>query len=67
MILIENKGLRLAEKLGTKLYNEGEKSTRYFLRITQRAEPDDFRELTDDAGNIILDQKGIEEEIVKLY
>ena len=29
--LIEVKGERLAEKLGTKWYNEGEKSTKYFL------------------------------------
>ena len=33
----------------------------------QRAAPDDFKELIDDAGNRILDEKGIEEEIVKFY
>ena len=32
-IFVDKKGQRLAEKLGTKWYNEGEKSTRYFLRI----------------------------------
>ena len=30
--LVEEKGKRLADKLGTKWYNEGEKSTRYFMR-----------------------------------
>ena len=35
-LLIEEKGERIAEKLGTKWYNEGEKSTKYFLRLLQR-------------------------------
>ena len=31
--LIEEKGSRLAEKLGTKWFNEGEKSSKYFFFI----------------------------------
>ena len=42
-LLIEEKGERLAEKLGSKWYNEGEKSTRYFLRLLNRSLPDDFK------------------------
>ena len=44
-LLIDKKGERLAEKLGTKWYNEGEKSTRYFLSLINRVTPDDFVEL----------------------
>ena len=66
-VLVEEKGQRLAEKLGTKWYNEGEKSTRYFLRILRRSSPDRFKELTGENGDILKDEKAIEEEIVTYY
>ena len=66
-ILIEEKGKRLAEKLGTKWYNEGEKSNRYFLRLLNRATPDDFESVRDSDGNIVTGKEGIENEIVTFY
>ena len=42
-LLIERKGKRLAEKLGMKWYNEGEKSNRYFMRLPNRTNPDHFK------------------------
>jgi len=65
--LIEAKGERLAEKLGTKWYNEGEKSTKYFLRLLNRAVPDDIRSLKDEEGNLITDPDKIESLIVNFY
>ena len=66
-ILVDKKGKRLAERLGTKWYNEGEKSTRYFLRLLNRATPDDFVELEKDTGEVVRGEESIEEEIVKYY
>ena len=65
--LIDLKGERLAEKLGTQWYNEGEKSTKYFLRILHRNMPDDFKELVTSDGDIVSDNQSIENEIVKFY
>ena len=65
-ILVEEKGKRLAHRLGTKWYNEGEKSSRYFLRLLQRSMPDNFKEIERD-GEIISTQVGIEAEIVNFY
>ena len=67
LIFIEEKGKRLAEKLGTKWYNEGEKSTRYFLRLLNRSIPDDFVELVSETGERLVDEQRIETEIVKFY
>ena len=64
--LINEKGERLAHKLGTKWYNEGEKSTRYFLRLLNRSLPDDFQSLIGVAGDI-TDPEAIEAEIVNFY
>ena len=66
-LFVEKKGQRLAEKLGTKWYNEGEKSTRYFLRILNRASPDNFKELKLLDGTISTDPATIEKEIVEFY
>ena len=66
-VLVEEKGRRLAEKLGTKWYNEGEKSTRYFLRLLNRSSPDDFTELENDNGEQIRGDDLIEAEIVNYY
>ena len=66
-LLIEEKGKRLAEKLGTKWYNEGEKSTKYFMRLLQRASPDDFKKLELENGIIISDSEGIKNEISTFY
>ena len=65
--LIESKGERLAEKLGTKWYNEGEKSTRYFLNLLKRKAPDALQVLTDREGNDIMSQELVENEVVKFY
>ena len=64
--LIETKGKRLAERLGTKWYNEGEKSTRYFLRLLNRAVPDDFKSVSSASGEV-TDPDQIEREIVHFY
>ena len=64
--IINIKGERLADKLGTKWYNEGEKSTRYFLRLLNRAVPDDFKTIRGQNGEI-SDPDLIEQEIVKFY
>ena len=66
-VLIEKKGKRLAEKLGTKWYNEGEKSTRYFMRLLNRANPDKFVSLEASDGSTITDEGKIEEEITNFY
>ena len=66
-LLVEEKGKKLAAKLGTKWYNEGEKSTRYFLRLLQRPLPDKFKVIKNSNGELVEDEKLIEEEIVKFY
>ena len=65
--LIEEKGSRLAEKLKTKWFNEGEKSNRYFLRLLNRAMPDDFKKLEGQDGRVIDDPNEVEKEIVNFY
>ena len=65
--LIEEKGSRLAEKLGTKWFNEGEKSSKYFLRLLNRALPDNFEVVQGENGEILNDPKDIEDAIVKFY
>ena len=65
--LVEEKGERLAEKLGTKWYNEGEKSTKYFLRLLNRASPDDFVSVEKSNGEKATSQEEIESEIVNFY
>ena len=67
LTLIETKGKRLADKLGTKWYNEGEKSTKYFLRLMNRSNPDKFVNLENDAGIQLTDEADIESEIVSFY
>ena len=64
--LISTKGERLAERLGTKWYNEGEKSTRYFLRLLNRATPDDFKSIAGANGEE-TNPTNIEREIVNFY
>ena len=66
-IMIDKKGQRLADKLGTKWYQEGEKSTRYFLRIMNRTCPDNFKELTLREGETTSDPEKIKQEIVRFY
>ena len=66
-VLIDRKGKRLAEKLGSKWYNEGEKSTRYFLRLLNRSMPDKFTELVNTQGELLQDSDRIEEEVVNFY
>ena len=66
-VLIDEKGKRLAEKLGSKWYNEGEKSTRYFLRILNRPNKEGFTELKASNGELIIGEKEIEEGIVGFY
>ena len=66
-VLIDEKGARLAERLGTKWHNEGEKSTKYFLRLLNRSSPDSFVSLSKDDGTELTDQDLIEKEIVEFY
>ena len=66
-VLIERKGKRLAEKLGTKWYNEGEKSTRYFLRLLKRTMPDDFKKIEKPDGTLVTESREIDKEIISYY
>ena len=66
-ILVERRGKYLAEKLGTKWYNEGEKSTRYFMRLLNRTNPDCFKKIEKDSGETVTDNEGIEREIIDYY
>ena len=66
-VLIEEKGVRLAEKLSTKWYNEGEKSTKYFMRLLNRPSPDQFGEMEKEDGTVLTESSEIEEEIVDFY
>ena len=66
-LLIDRKGKRLADKLGTKWYNEGEKSNRYFMRLLNRANPDHFKKIETGPGSIVTNEKDIENEIVDFY
>ena len=66
-VLVEEKGRRLAEKLGTKWYNEGEKSTKYFLRLLNRSNPDKFTSINKESGEEVTGQKEIEDTIVDFY
>ena len=65
--MIDEKGSRLAERLATKWYNEGEKSTRYFYRILNRAMPDKLTNLEGNHGEIITGEAAVNEEVVKFY
>ena len=64
--IINEKGERLAARLGSKWYNEGEKSTKYFLRLLNRAMPDDFKSINGENGEITNPEE-IEKEIVLYY
>ena len=66
-VLIEEKGKRLAERLGTKWYNEGEKSTRYFMRLLNRPAPDDFESVTREDGSVIREPGQVANEICGYY
>ena len=66
-VLVEEKGARLAEKLGTKWHNEGEKSTKYFMRLLQRSSPDHLESLSKDDGSTITEPELIEAAIVDFY
>ena len=66
-VLIDRKGKRLAEKLGTKWYNEGEKSTRYFLQLLNRPAPDKFESIIKENGEEEKEEQKIEEAIVNFY
>ena len=66
-LIVEERGQRLAERFGSKWYNEGEKSTRYFMRLLNRANPDKFVKIENSEGELIIDEKQVEEEIVKFY
>ena len=64
--LVETKGRRLAEKLGTKWYNDGEKSNKYFLRLLRRSSPDQFNCLESNGAQVVGEAE-IEETIVDFY
>ena len=66
-LLVDEKGQRLAEKLGTKWYNEGEKSTRYFLRLLNRTSPDTIKIIEGNDGQEKSTPEEIEKEIIDFY
>jgi len=65
--IIEEKGRKLAEKLRTKWFNEGEKSTKYFMRLLNRRAPDTFKKIVREDESEVVDETGIEKEIVTFY
>lgn len=65
--LIEEKGARLAARLATKWYNEGEKSTKYFYRILNRTMPDKLSKLEKDNGDEIEGEEEVNKEVVDFY
>ena len=65
--IIEDRGSRLADKLKTKWYNEGEKSNKYFLGLLRRNMPDDFKTLIGEEGELLNDPEEIESAIVTFY
>ena len=65
--LVDEKGERLANKLGTKWYHEGEKSNKYFLGLMKRASSDKFSSIEGDDGLIKSTEKEVMDEIVKFY
>ena len=65
--LIDVKGRRLAERLGTKWYNEGEKSNKYFMRLLNRSAPDDFEAVQRDDGSLASNPEQVSEEIRDYY
>ena len=67
VVIIEGKGERLAENLGTKWYNEGKKSTKYFLRIPKRQVPEKLGKLEESNGEVTMDEEEIEREIIDLF
>ena len=66
-ILIEEKGIKLAERLGSKWYNEGEKSTRYFMRLLNRPISDDFESILKDDGTTVTEPEQVTAEIQDYY
>ena len=54
----KGKGKRLAKKLSTKWYNEGEKPTKYFLRLPNRPSPDNFKSIESSRGEELTARKG---------
>ena len=65
--LIQRLGIRMAEKLKTKWFNEGEKSNRYFLRLLHRQMPDDFKKIIREDGSEATNPEEIENEVVAFY
>ena len=58
---------KLAKKLRTKWYNEGEKLTRYFMHMLNRSMPDDFKNIENENGDLICSKEGMEKEITDYY
>ena len=65
--LIDERGERLAARTGTRWYNEGEKSNKYFMRLLSRAMPDDFKIIEGEDGATLTEPKDIETAIVNFY
>ena len=57
--LVVEKGHRLPECLGSKWYNEGEKSNKYFMRLLNRPTPDDFESIPKDDGTVVSDPEQV--------
>ena len=66
-VLIEEKGRRLADRLATKWYNEGEKSNRYFMRLLNRKSPDKLDHLIKENGQDLKDIEEINQAVISFY
>ena len=66
-VLIDEKGRRLADRLATKWFNEGEKSNKYFLRLLNRQAPDKLDTLIKEDGTEINDLEEINKAVVAFY
>jgi hypothetical protein len=65
--ILEEKGQELARKTKTRWYEEGERSTKYFLNLLKRkSKLIEVKELDDD-GTTLTDQAEIETKVVNYY
>ena len=64
LCIVEEKGNRLAEKLATKWFIEGKKSTKYFYRILNRSMPDKLSVLVTHDGREITKEEDINQAMV---
>ena len=61
------KGRKLAEKMKTKWYNEGERSNKYFLGLLKRKEKNGELNELEIGGGVVTDPTVIEEQVKQFY